>query len=423
MIEVSSFEQKWSFLKDETVYIACSGGVDSIVLSEIIKMFCPKIKLLHINYNLRGAESIDDENFVREYAQKNQLSLEVKSIDTKQILAQNKSNLQDLARKIRYDWFEEKIESENAYILLAHHQDDQIETFFQHLARKSGILGLACMLEKHGNYLRPLLTYSKQEIYDFAIQNKIFWREDSSNQTNKYTRNKLRNEFLPFLRTQIPSLNESVLTLIDVFQQNQKEIDLSVKPVIEKMLKEQFLSLAVYQLLTVSQRISILKSLSYAPIQIKEFEKLEKAQKGKFIASEKYKITRETEGFSIKQTRQNRVIPALKIEIVSELPTNYSKNEIFLDESKIQGALNLRFWEIGDRIAPLGMKGTKLISDVITEAKIPNSERKNILVLCDDKTIHWCVGLKIGRLALATETSTSSVPKSEQILRVCLSEF
>ena len=309
MIDLKEFAEKWSFLKDKTVFIACSGGVDSIVLAALVKTFCKNITLLHVNYNLREQESIEDALFVEEFAKQNQLFLEIKSVDTNKILQENAGNLQDVARKIRFDWFAEKLKLENSVLLLAHHQDDQIETFYQHLARKSGVLGLACMLEIHGNIMRPMLNFSKEEIYACAKEKNISWREDSSNKSNKYTRNKLRNEFLPFLKTKIPDLNKSVLTLIQVFQENQIEIENSVKELIFTIKANHFLSKEDFIKLNVEQKIVILKEFDFLPSQVFEFDKLEKGQKGKFISSHNFKIIREENGFSFLNLNLRKAIP------------------------------------------------------------------------------------------------------------------
>lgn len=400
-IKHTNFKEKWASLAEKEIFVACSGGVDSMVLTHLISSFCKNITLLHVNYNLREKESIADENFVREFALIKELKLEAKSIDTNKILSEKGGNLQETARNIRFEWFEEKLELENSVLLLAHHLDDQIETFYQHLARKSGVLGLACMLEQNKNILRPLLSYSKEEIYLFAKKNEITWREDLSNQTNKYTRNKLRNEILPFLYKEIPSLKKSVLTLIQLFQENQIEIEKSVEKIIENIHKNGILELNVYRSLTVTQRIVILKSINYTSNYLPEIDKLCLSQKGKLIQNEKFKITKENDYFSITKNNSQFQIPELVIQKVNKLPITYSKDEVYLDASKIKRELKLRKWQIGDRISPIGLNGSKLISDVITESKIPNAEREKVLVLCDQREIHWCVGIKIGRLAMA----------------------
>ncbi|MFN5417427.1 MAG: tRNA lysidine(34) synthetase TilS [Flavobacteriia bacterium] len=400
-INISDFQKKWAFLTDKEVFIACSGGVDSMVLTHLLSSFCENITLLHVNYNLREKESIADENFVREFALISKLKVEVKSIDTNKILSEKGGNLQETARKVRFEWFDEKLKSEVSVLLLGHHEDDQIETFYQHLARKSGVLGLACMLEQNKNIMRPLLSYSKEEIYSFAKKNNLTWREDLSNKTNKYTRNKLRNEILPFLYKEIPSLKKSVLTLIQLFQENQAEIEKSVEKIIENIHKNGILELNVYRSLTVTQRIVVLKSINYNSKFLNELEKLSLSQKGKFIRNEKFKITKENDYFSITKNNSQFQIPELVIQKVNKLPITYSKDEVYLDASKIKRELKLRKWQIGDRMSPIGLNGSKLISDIISETKIPNSQKENVLVLTDEKEIHWCVGIKIGRLAMA----------------------
>lgn len=408
MIRFEEFKKKWSFLQEKEIFLACSGGVDSMVLLHLMQGVSNKITLLHVNYNLRGEESIGDENFIWQYALMANLPFESKSVDP---VALKQGNLQENARKIRYTWFEEKLIPENAVLLLAHHQDDQIETFYLNLARKSGMLGLACMLETDGKYIRPLLSYSKAEIYAYAREYKIGWREDSSNQGNVYARNRLRNEFIPFLEKQLPGLRHSILYLIRVFQENYRETKKSVEKTVSDVKKKAFLDLKVWQNLTDEQRISVLKSFNYTQKQLLEVQKLTRAQKGKSVSSSDYIITRESEGFTFKKRFEKSLESELIIEEAASLPCSFSKDEIYLDVAKISGTLSLRPWKKGDRMFPTGMKGSKLISDIITDAKVLHSERAEVRVVADDQNIHWCVGLKIGRLALADD-------RSEKILKI-----
>lgn len=406
MIDVGTFREKWSFLAEKEVFIACSGGVDSMVLTHLVKQLNPKITLLHVNYNLRGSDSLQDENLIHDYASKEGLPFEIHSVHL-----DTKSNLQENARKIRYAWFAEKVKSENAVLLLGHHEDDQLETFYLNLARKSGNTGMACMPETHGKIIRPLLSYSKRELYDFARKSHLVWREDISNLKNEYARNRLRNEFLPLLEQEIPGLKDSVLFLIGVFQENKKSVEKSVELVIANIRKNHILELNVWRGLTVEQRIYILKSIGYTHRQLVEVEKLEMAQKGKTVSSPDCTIIREEDYFSFKFQVEETTKPKLLVEIVRELPQTFSKQEIYLDASKISGKLRLRKWKTGDRISPIGIKGSQLISDIITDAKIPNAQRKKIYIIEDEENIHWCIGLKIGRLAVADEFS-------ERILQV-----
>lgn len=407
MVNLVEFKQKWSFLASHKVFVACSGGVDSMVLLHLLRVIGTTIHVLHVNYQLRGHESDLDELFVKNYCLEHKIAFDCLPIDMKSYLKQNRGNLQEQARKIRYDWFHQFLSEPDSLLALGHHFDDQIETFYQHLARKSGILGMACMLEQYGHVIRPLLCFRKNEIKEFAFTNQLKWREDGSNASLKYTRNRLRNEFIPLLEQKIPSLDSSVRLLIEVFQDNFQDLKSSVQAIQQQIQSEQFITLLDWNKLSQEQQIILIKYFGFSASQLDIINQLNIGQKGKKLVSSTHCIVRETLGLSFVPLKEENTIRKLKIEKVSLLPSTYTKNEIYLDELKLKGVLKIRLWQIGDRIAPFGMKGSQLISDVITNAKIPNSIRKTICVVHDDQEIHWCVGLKIGRKALADKKTNS----------------
>jgi tRNA(Ile)-lysidine synthase len=413
MINLIDFKQKWNFLAEHQVYVACSGGVDSMVLIFLLQQLSIKLHILHVNYHLRNEESDTDENFIKNYCIQHQLSFECLSVNLKQLLETEKGNLQQKAREIRFNFFIKFLEKPTNVLVLGHHFDDQLETFYQHIARKSGILGLACMLEKNGNIIRPLLQYRKKEIYQFAKNNALVWREDSSNQKNNYTRNKLRNEFLPFIEKKIPDVESSVRLLIQVFQENYKTIASTLEPIIKQIQNEGYLSLEEWNKFSEEQKVFICRHFGFSTSQFDELNKLLTSQKGKSIKSHSYQIIREEDSFFFKPTIQQEISCSFSQETVDLLPTFFNKNELYLDKTKIQGNLKIRPWKIGDRIAPIGLRGSKLISDVITEAKVAHSKRNTIFVLHDDEHIHWCVGLKIGRIAVANKNS-------QQIIKITI---
>lgn len=406
MIDPQVIASKWAFLAQHPVYLACSGGVDSMVLLDLLAPFCKNGILLHVNYQLRGADSDSDEQRVREAAQQYNWKVDILRFDLKQDLEQHGGNLQEKARNIRYEWFAKKLGNEG-FLLLAHHADDQIETFYQHLARKSGIRGLACMKERDGRLLRPLLTYSKTDLYHYAKKRQLQWNEDLSNLENKYARNKLRNTFLPFLYDKMPELKESILLLISQFQNRLEEIECEVKPIFESLLKDGFLSIDVLESLSSEQKHELWRNLGFNPAQYEQIQQVAESQKGKRVESTQYALIREKNGLSLHMKASATYSYDFSIDVVPELPTVYDKMSIYLDADKIVGELRLRPWQIGDRISPLGMSGSKLISDVLTEAGVPNAMRSQQLVLHDENCIHWCVGHKIGRMSIAShETKT-----------------
>ena len=207
--------------KNQHLIIACSGGLDSVAMLHLLHEHHHSIEVIHVNYSLRGEASDADESFVKELCNKMDVSYSVKSNPI-----EGPSNLQERARIARYLWFEEKVaESESNRILLAHHLDDQVETFFMNIARNSGVMGLAAMKEIGQKIHRPLLGFTKEEIRTWALNKAISWRKDASNESNKYTRNKLRNVILPQLQKTVPGLSQSVHILTLSFQRKQESLE------------------------------------------------------------------------------------------------------------------------------------------------------------------------------------------------------
>jgi tRNA(Ile)-lysidine synthase len=416
IIDVDIFVSKWKHLKDRKLYIACSGGVDSVVLFHLLRLVTDNICLLHVNYKLRGEESELDCVFVHQLAKKYSIPVFIKEIDTNAYLQEHGGNLQEVARDIRYRFFEEYlIRDKDSLLLLGHHADDQIETFFQHLARKSGILGMSCMLENDSKIIRPLLTYSKEAIYSLAKKNKWEWREDLSNCTNKYSRNKLRNEFIPKISQAIPTLKESIMYLISTFQENQQELEYKVRPIYNTFKQSQRLYLEDFDKMKREERVCFFQMSSLPIYVVLEVEKLRKSQKGKAVHFQELEIVRETDYFQFLTRKEIDVLPSLLITEVDSVPTQFSSDILYIDHAKLKGELKLRLWEVGDRMSLVGMKGSKLISDILTGAKVTSSQRKSQLVLVDDEKIIWCVGLRVSRLIQITDTT-------EKILQVCLQD-
>ncbi len=411
-MNIQQLHSSWSFLENHKVFVACSGGVDSVVMLHVLKDICRDLEVLHVNYSLRGEDSEKDEQFVRKLCIALDIPLTVKKVDTKSILKDLGGNLQEVARKIRYEFFEEQLVRKNGgFVALGQHSDDQIETFFQHLGRKSGILGMSCMLEVHQQYIRPLLHYSKLEIISFAQEQGWVWREDRSNQENKYTRNRLRNIVLPQLYTEIPTLKESVLALVGAFQFTQKTLELNAKEIHTKIQSSTSWDYEEFDSLSHELRVEVLRQLGGTFEILTQLQKIRHAQKGKKVVCGDWVFYSGINAFDIiKNLEINQVILknfGIQITSVLELPNDFSKSVIFLDAEKVKGELVLRTWRIGDRIAPIGMKGSKLISDVLTEAKISSGARESSLVVADDMDVLWCVGHKISRKSIADENSRS----------------
>ncbi|MBU3660518.1 MAG: tRNA lysidine(34) synthetase TilS [Flavobacteriales bacterium] len=389
-------------------FVAVSGGVDSMLLLDLMAEEKLPIQVLHVNYHLRGEESEQDELLVRNYCESNKIPITIESIYLKENLEINGGNLQNEARKVRYDFFKQELNKvSNSKLVLAHHLNDQLETFFLQLLRNSGLAGLSGMSQAKNKLLRPLLNFKKEEIYSVAIERKINWREDKSNSKNDYSRNRLRNEIIPMLSSEIPSLENSILLLQEKFQENLVETLHKIDAIHLEIEKSMSLNIETWNQLQAIEKIELLKKLSIPTFLFDAFNQLTHAQKGAKIQwnANQNIVIREDNHFQFITSKQEFKLPKISIEKTTSLPSTFSKSTIYLDESKIIGEISIRKWQIGDRIYPIGLKGSKLISDVITDAKIPNHLRENQLVLIDEEKILACVNLLIDRRAIASKSS------------------
>jgi tRNA(Ile)-lysidine synthase len=409
---VEHFKSFFTTYPADLYLIAVSGGVDSMLLVELMFQEKLPIHVLHVNYHLRGIESEEDELLVRNYCKSNNIPITIKSIYLKEKLEADGGNLQNEARKVRYDFFQKELNKvPKSNLVLAHHLNDQMETFFLQSLRNSGIAGLSGMKPVNNKFLRPLLIFKKEEIYALAFERKISWREDKSNSKNDYSRNRLRNEIIPFLSGEIPSLEKSILLLQEIFEENLLETNQKINSIYLETEKLSCLKITTWNKLQSIEKIELLKKLTIPTYLFDAFNKLTQAQKGAKIQWNTdliHKLViRENDYFQFITNEVEFKLPKIQIEKNIDLPSSFSKSTIFLDESKITGEISLRKWKIGDRIYPIGLQGSKLISDVITDAKIPNHLRENQLVLTDDDKILACLHLSIDRRAIASKSSQS----------------
>lgn len=408
---ITQIESKLQEFRSTKVYIAVSGGMDSMVLLAIVQELGLQPTALHVNYGLRGEESEGDQTLVETYCKENSIPILVNRIDLKLDLIDRPGNLQNRAREVRYDWFS-TIAKKEGVVLLAHHADDQIETFLLQLMRGAGLMGLSAMPFKRDIYVRPLLDTYRNDIRRYAEQKNIPWRDDSSNETLKYNRNKLRHEFIPAIISIVPTIKEDILSLVKVFQENQKALTESISPQTALFNKERSIPLEFVGLKNDVELIELLRQLEIPLSLLPEIKKLLHSENGKFISIENGrfdKIIRSEDVLTLFSEPETESPVEIEFEEVEDLPITFSKDVVYLDKEKINGELRVRKWQTGDKIDPIGVKGSQLISKVLHDLKVPHHSRKNIYVLCDDENIHWCIGYKVGRKAIATTESKEIV--------------
>lgn len=405
---------RFPFLASKKLFLAVSGGLDSMVLLYLLKQLPYEIAVLHCNFQLRGLESFGDQEFIQNYCSQHNISIFTTQFDTKAFAEDYKLSTQVAARELRYSWFYELLEEQNFdYILTAHHADDNLETFIINLTRGTGLEGLTGIPEQNDKIIRPLLPFSRDEILKYAEENNIEWREDSSNASNKYLRNKIRHDLVPILKEINPNF-------LDAFQKTQSYLQES-----QEMVEDA--SIMIYQQVTKEEGEDIhfdlnqLKKLpnykSYLYQWLNEFGftgwhdiyDLVNGQSGKQVLSDEFRLlknratlilspfseTAEKEEFEINENETEVNFPLnLSLCNVGHI-TIESNKSIFVDAEKIRFPLILRRWNEGDVFHPFGMQGkSKKVSKLFKDEKLSLIEKEKTWILCSDNQIVWVVGLR-----------------------------
>jgi tRNA(Ile)-lysidine synthase len=419
------------FQAKDKVLLAVSGGVDSVVLCELSKQVGYHFVIAHCNFQLREDESERDEQFVRELAKKYNVEIFVKKFETEKYAAEHKTSIQVAARELRYEWFSSLINQSPPdrisragtnqpinYILTAHHANDNIETLLINFFKGTGISGLRGILPKHGKIIRPLLFAKKEELAAFAKENNLDHVEDSSNASDKYTRNYFRNQLIPSIEKVYPRAEGNLLNNIERFRDIEilygQSMELHKKKLLEqkgkeihipvlKLLRSEPLPTLVYE---------IIKDFGFTSNQTEEVIKLLNSDSGKYVQSASYRIIRNRKWLIISP---NNSIAAENILIEEkdkgvEFANGNLKFERFtahnsllttdnsvamLDADEITFPLLLRKWKQGDYFYPLGMNKKKKLSRFFIDQKLSLTEKENTWVIEMNKKVIWVVGKRI----------------------------
>ena len=422
--------QNHLFNKSEHLLIAVSGGADSVALCELCHQVGFTFSIAHCNFRLRGDESNRDEAFVRSLAEKYNVPLYVKMVDTTAIAKELKLSIQETARKVRYDWFYEILEGKETmpanektpvtpgYILTAHHLDDSIETMLMNFFKGTGITGLIGIRAKQHKLIRPLLFASKEEIIEFARSAKLTWVEDSSNIEEKYTRNYFRKTLLPAVEKVFPSVRSNLAENLHRFEDIQKLYTQAIEVHKSKLIE---IRSGVIQISILKLKKSdpldtiifeIVKDYGFSSQQVKEVKKLLNADTGSYITSATYRILRNRSWLVISPLQSdeqsiytidksdssiifnNKVLELSKIDN-NNLPIDQPRHIALIDADQIDYPLILRKWKQGDYFYPLGMRKKKKLSRFFIDNKLSLDDKENIWVLESHKRIVWVIGMRI----------------------------
>lgn len=393
------------------------------------------IGVAHCNFNLRGEESDQDETFVKEFASKTNVSIHITKFDTNQFARDFGLSIQVAARELRYKWFAGLLESENYdFILTAHHADDNLETFLINLTRGTGIEGLTGIPAQNEKVARPLLPFSRQEIETYAKSNGLEWREDSSNASDKYLRNKIRQQIVPLLKEIRPDLLDRFSKTQGFLRQTQSLAEDAAIIIYQKVAKPYGDEIKF--------DLSELKKLpnykAYLYQWLREFGftawddvyALADAQSGKQVFSSQYVLLKDRQTLVLSpladatEKREYRLYKGMEaLEFPLKLTLKYvkdvggkSNSAIFVDAEKLRFPLVLRKWKEGDVFYPLGMHGnSKKVSKFFKDGKFSLRDKENAWLLCSGDDIVWIVGERADERFYAQTTTTN-------ILHIALNE-
>lgn len=418
-------KSEFPYLCQSKILLAVSGGVDSVVLAHLCKLAKLNFSIAHCNFNLRDAESDADAEFVLDLAERLDVEVFVENFDTTAYAEDEKVSIQMAAREIRYHWFEELSSAlKFDYILTAHHANDNLETFIINLVRGSGLEGFTGIKSVNNNVIRPLLTFSRKEIETYAEAHKIKWREDSSNASNKYLRNKIRHELVPMLEELNPQMLESFANtqshLNDSLNLVEDYIGLIYPEIVSKTMFGYNLKIDSLKKLPNTKAVmyQLLKSFGFS--EWEDVYQLLDAQSGKLVYSETHRLIKDREvlilteidseeekvEYHIEEGEEIVMLPMGRFTI-SEVDkvTATSQNCVYLNKEKLVFPLILRKWNKGDIFYPFGMKGKKKISDFFKDNKLSLPEKENSWLLCSGNEIAWVVNRRADNRFAITDAS------------------
>lgn len=395
------------FTSENKLLLAVSGGLDSVVMLDLLHRLGYTFEVAHMNFQLRANESLGDEEFVKNLCNHLKIPVHIKRVDTSKVQVDEKISIQMAARKLRYDWFQElKKEHHLDYLLTAHHADDSIETVLINILRGTGLSGLKGIVHNDMG-VRPMLCFSRSEIHDYAKANHIHWREDSSNSKEDYLRNKLRLNIMPQLDNIAHQWRANVLKLSEDISVSEKILDKHYRDQLNIIFSNN-----KYQISEIKNREEgywlFRKSLlefNFSHGTIDDIILNIDSQTGAIFSSNTHRLIKDRNDFIVEELNDFASSEEIKIgadlsienntkytvELVlldrTDKPEKIYKNEVYLDYDKLDFPLNIRHWQAGDWFIPFGMKGKKKLSDFFIDEKFSIQQKENTFVLVSGNII------------------------------------
>ncbi|HUW92836.1 MAG TPA: tRNA lysidine(34) synthetase TilS [Bacteroidales bacterium] len=411
-------EQNRLFTKENKLLIAVSGGIDSMAMAVLFREAGIKHAIVHCNFSLRGAESDGDELFVRDYASKHNISIYVKKFDTLAFATDKGISVQMAARELRYAWFD-KIVTEDGFdaVAVAHNLNDNAETFFINLLRRTGLNGLTGMSPRNGNVIRPLLFATRDEITGYAGKMGIEFREDSSNSQIKYIRNRIRNRVIP----ELEGVNAHSLSAITSTMEHLSSSAAIIETCIEEIRKGVFkssgndITASVKALSglnpTGAFMFELFRKYGVSAGQTRDLLALLDSPSGKYITTVSHRILRDRDNLiitgkkgeqesdhnfsSLDEMSLSGLFSDITIISPGNDPLPSGSLSACLDLDLLRFPLTVRRWRPGERFSPLGMNSMKKISDFLIDLKVPVSSKEKVMLLLSGDDVVWVMGYRI----------------------------
>lgn len=401
-------EQLQLLSKGQHVLVALSGGADSICLLHVLRSLCYDVECAHCNFRLRGQESDRDEAFVRQVCDREGITLHVSCFETETYARTHHISIETAARQLRYEWFEQLLtERKLDVVCTGHHSDDNVETLLLNLVRGTGLRGLCGIPPRQGHVVRPLLCLSRREIVGFLKEKALDCVTDSTNLQDDFARNKVRLDILPMLRSINPAADANILTCID----NLNEAHRMYRYCVDEFCAAAVDSPSELDIATILRAPSplsvlheLLSPLGFNRSQVTDILR-SISSTGRIFTSSTHRLVINRDQLVIEQqtssVEHSIVTSRMKNSeaLMRDIRQTADCNVAYFDADQIENHhLTIRSWHQGDRFQPFGMKGTRLVSDLLTDLKLNRFEREKQQVLLADDEIIWVIGRRASEL-------------------------
>ncbi len=395
--------------RERLLLVALSGGADSVALLCVLQELGYRLHALHCNFHLRGEESNRDEAFVTRLCQKRNIPITIRHFTTQEYALEHHVSIEMAARDLRYEWFHSQAESLGAQgVAVAHHRDDQAETLLLNLLRGTGLRGLAGMWSQHEGILRPLLCVGRQDILHYLASIGQDYVTDSTNLERDALRNRIRLDVLPLLQTLNPQATANLSSLCDIMQGSLPYYHEGIREAMSQrgITAQEF----GRQWLTGTPEADVLlhewlRPMHFNATQQTEMQAAASSTSGRIWESDTHRVLLDRLSLVAERKEEASQMPVIEEEIVDAMQPADARTAYF-DADLLPHPLHTRHTERGDRMVPFGMRGWKLVSDLMTDRKFNRFQKERQCVVTCGEDIIWLVGVRSDNRFRVTSSTT-----------------